>query len=71
MNSISQGENELREALEHLSESWHSLGAGWDDNAQRYFEEVFVNSVLNATPEVLAQAQQLAALIDQARNSVE
>lgn len=71
MNGVSQGENEMREALERLSGVWASLRGEWSDNAQRHFESAYVTPVLDSTPELLAQAQQLTALIDQARNSVE
>jgi hypothetical protein len=71
MNGILQGEDELREALERLSGIWVNLCSEWDDNAQKHFQSAYVTPVLNTTAAVLAQAQHLSALIDQARNSVE
>ncbi|HOC54147.1 MAG TPA: hypothetical protein PKI20_00850 [Verrucomicrobiota bacterium] len=71
MNGITQGENEITAALDRLSATWSSLRTGWDDNAQRHFETEYVDPLLTTTPELLAQVQELSALIDQARNSVE
>lgn len=71
MNGISQGENEIREALERLSGIWANLRDEWDDNAQRHFESAYVTPVLTSTPQLLVQCQHLSALIEQARNCVE
>jgi hypothetical protein len=71
MNGISQGEDELGEALERLATTWSNLRPEWDDEAQRYFETAYVAPALDTTARVLLQAQQLGALINQARGSVE
>lgn len=71
MNGIFQAENEMRQALERLSSIWAHLRTEWEDNAQRHFDSAYITPALNGTPELLVLAQQLAALIDQARDSVE
>lgn len=61
----------MREAPERLSGVWASLRGEWNVNAQRHFESAYVTPVLDSTLELLVQAQQLTALIDQAGNSIE
>lgn len=71
MKPLVEGGIELRNALILIEQNLATYSGHWNDAAQRYFEDEFMQPILMETPSLIEQMQELSLVFDRARHEVE